>query len=129
MKCAFTNAIFHHWLRFQLQADAIVLLHSGFIRQHNKQGTYSWNTSNLCILCCPFYKILPSGIPHYAKSFCFQDHLHEHRTAPTVSALTPHHFLVPRSKKQSRAIPVFSLRAFVACKKGVTYLPYFIEAI
>jgi hypothetical protein len=30
--------------------------------------------------------------------------------------------LVPRSKNKSRAIPVLSLRAFVACKKGETYL-------
>jgi hypothetical protein len=35
--------------------------------------------------------------------------------------LTPH-LLVPRSKKQSRAIPLLSLRAFVACKMGETYL-------
>jgi hypothetical protein len=34
-------------------------------------------------------------------------------------ALTPHPLLVARSKKQSRAIPLLSLRAFVACKKGV----------
>jgi hypothetical protein len=33
--------------------------------------------------------------------------------------LTPHPLLVPRSKKQSRAIPVLSLRAFVAYKKRV----------
>jgi hypothetical protein len=31
---------------------------------------------------------------------------------------------VPRSKKQSRAIPLLSLRAFVAYKKGETYLLY-----
>jgi hypothetical protein len=30
--------------------------------------------------------------------------------------LTPHPLIVPRSKKQSRAIPLLSLRAFVACK-------------
>jgi hypothetical protein len=36
--------------------------------------------------------------------------------------LTPHLLLVPRSKKQSRAKPLLSLRAFLACKKGVTYL-------
>jgi hypothetical protein len=34
--------------------------------------------------------------------------------------LTPHPLLVPRSKKQSRAIPLLSLRAFVAYKKGET---------
>jgi hypothetical protein len=28
---------------------------------------------------------------------------------------------VPRSKKQSRAIPLLSLRAFVACKKRENY--------
>jgi hypothetical protein len=32
--------------------------------------------------------------------------------------LTPQPLLVPRSKKQSRAIPVVSRRAFVACEKG-----------
>jgi hypothetical protein len=37
--------------------------------------------------------------------------------------LTSHPLRVPRSKKQSRAIPLLSLRAFVACKKGETYLP------
>jgi hypothetical protein len=37
-------------------------------------------------------------------------------------ALTPHPLLVPRSKKQSRDIPLISLRAFVACKKGEIYL-------
>jgi hypothetical protein len=36
--------------------------------------------------------------------------------------LTPQPLLVPTSKK-SRAIPLFSLRAFVAYKKGETYLP------
>jgi hypothetical protein len=36
--------------------------------------------------------------------------------------LTLHPFLVPRSKKQSRAITLLSLRAFMACKKGETYL-------
>jgi hypothetical protein len=36
--------------------------------------------------------------------------------------LTPHPLLVPRSKRQSRAIPLLSVRAFVACKKGETYL-------
>jgi hypothetical protein len=37
--------------------------------------------------------------------------------------LTPYPLLVPRSKKQGRAIPPLSLRAFVACKKGETNLP------
>jgi hypothetical protein len=36
--------------------------------------------------------------------------------------LTPHPILMPRSKKQSRAIPILSLRAIVACKKSETYL-------
>jgi hypothetical protein len=36
--------------------------------------------------------------------------------------LTPHPLLVPRSKKRNRAITLLSLRAFVACKKGETYL-------
>jgi hypothetical protein len=36
--------------------------------------------------------------------------------------LTPQPLLVPRSKKQSRDIPLLSLRAFVACKNGETYL-------
>jgi hypothetical protein len=36
--------------------------------------------------------------------------------------LTPHPLLVPRSKKQSKAIPLLSLRAFVAYEKGETYL-------
>jgi hypothetical protein len=36
--------------------------------------------------------------------------------------LTPQPLLVPRSIKQSKAIPLLSLRAFVACKKGETYL-------
>jgi hypothetical protein len=31
--------------------------------------------------------------------------------------LTPHPLLVPRSKKQGRAIPLLSRRAFVACKR------------
>jgi hypothetical protein len=35
--------------------------------------------------------------------------------------LTPHPLLVPRFKN-SRAIPLLYLRAFVACKKGETYL-------
>jgi hypothetical protein len=35
--------------------------------------------------------------------------------------LTPHPLLVPRSKN-SRAIPLLSLRAFVAYEKGETYL-------
>jgi hypothetical protein len=35
--------------------------------------------------------------------------------------LTPHPFLVPWSKN-SRAIPLLSLRAFVACKMGETGL-------
>jgi hypothetical protein len=38
--------------------------------------------------------------------------------------LTP---LAPRSKKQSRAIPLLSLRVFVACKKGETYQPTWIS--
>jgi hypothetical protein len=38
--------------------------------------------------------------------------------------LTSHPLLVPRSKRQSRAIPLLSLRAFVACKKGKTCLLY-----
>jgi hypothetical protein len=42
---------------------------------------------------------------------------------------TPHPLLVPRSKKQSRAISVLSLRAFVACKKGETYLLNFYGAL
>jgi hypothetical protein len=37
--------------------------------------------------------------------------------------LTPHPLLVPRSKKQSRAILLLSLRAFVPYKKDETYLP------
>jgi hypothetical protein len=32
-------------------------------------------------------------------------------------ALIPHPLLVPRTEKQSKAIPLLSLRAFVACKK------------
>jgi hypothetical protein len=36
--------------------------------------------------------------------------------------LTPHPLLVPRAKNQSRAISLLSLRAFLACKKGETYL-------
>jgi hypothetical protein len=36
--------------------------------------------------------------------------------------LTPQPLLVTKSKKQSRATPLLSLRAFVACKKGETYL-------
>jgi hypothetical protein len=36
--------------------------------------------------------------------------------------LTSHSLLVPRSKN-SRATPLLSLRAFVACKKCGTYLP------
>jgi hypothetical protein len=40
--------------------------------------------------------------------------------------LTPHPLLVPRSKK-SRAIPLLSLRASVACKKGENYLPKYIQ--
>jgi hypothetical protein len=35
--------------------------------------------------------------------------------------LTPHPLLVPRYKKQSRAIPLLSLKVFVAYKKGETY--------
>jgi hypothetical protein len=38
--------------------------------------------------------------------------------------LTTHPLLVPRSKK-IRAIPLLSLRVFVACKKGETYLQMF----
>jgi hypothetical protein len=37
-------------------------------------------------------------------------------------ALTPHPLLVQRSIKQSGAIPLLSLRAFVTCKKGETYV-------
>jgi hypothetical protein len=40
--------------------------------------------------------------------------------------LTPYPLLVPRSKNQSRAIPLLSLRAFVACEKFETYLPDFV---
>jgi hypothetical protein len=36
--------------------------------------------------------------------------------------LTPHSLLGPRSEKQSKAITILSLRAFVACKRGETYL-------
>jgi hypothetical protein len=36
-------------------------------------------------------------------------------------SLTPRPLLVPRSKN-IRAIPLLSLRAFVTCKKGETYL-------
>jgi hypothetical protein len=36
--------------------------------------------------------------------------------------LTLHPLLVPRSKQQSRAIPLLSLRAFVACKNDETNL-------
>jgi hypothetical protein len=39
----------------------------------------------------------------------------------------PSHLRVPRYKK-SRAIPLLSLRAFVACKKGKTYLLSMLEA-
>jgi hypothetical protein len=39
-----------------------------------------------------------------------------------VVTLTPHPLVVLRSKKQSRAIPLLSLRAFVVCKKGETYI-------
>jgi hypothetical protein len=35
--------------------------------------------------------------------------------------LTPQPLLVPRSKKQSRAIPLLSLKAFVAYEKVETY--------
>jgi hypothetical protein len=34
--------------------------------------------------------------------------------------LTPHPLLVPRFKKQSRAVPLLYLRAFVTCEKGGT---------
>jgi hypothetical protein len=37
--------------------------------------------------------------------------------------LTPYPLQVPRSKKQSRAIPLLSQRAFMACKKGETNQP------
>jgi hypothetical protein len=44
--------------------------------------------------------------------------------------LTLHPLLEPRSKKQSRAIPLLSLRVFVAYEKayekGETYLPTYI---
>jgi hypothetical protein len=43
--------------------------------------------------------------------------------------LTPHPILVPKSKRQSIAIPLLSLRAFVACKKGETYLVTLLRAI
>jgi hypothetical protein len=52
--------------------------------------------------------------------------------------LTPHPLLVPRSKKKSSPIPLLSLRAFMACKKGETYLqkkghqftvPIYLEAV
>jgi hypothetical protein len=36
--------------------------------------------------------------------------------------LTPYALLVPRSKIQSRGIPLLCLRAFVACENGETYL-------
>jgi hypothetical protein len=36
--------------------------------------------------------------------------------------LTVHPLLLPRSKKQSRAITLLSLRAFMAYEKGGTYL-------
>jgi hypothetical protein len=36
--------------------------------------------------------------------------------------LTPHLLLVPRSKDKSGAVPLLSLRTFVACKKDETYL-------
>jgi hypothetical protein len=35
--------------------------------------------------------------------------------------LTLHLLLVPRYKKQSKAIPLLFLRDFVVCKKGETY--------
>jgi hypothetical protein len=38
--------------------------------------------------------------------------------------LTPHPLLVPRFKRHSIAIPLISLRAFVACKMGATYLVF-----
>jgi hypothetical protein len=38
--------------------------------------------------------------------------------------LTPHPLLVPRSKKQSRAIPLLSLRTFEAYEKGETYVDF-----
>jgi hypothetical protein len=38
--------------------------------------------------------------------------------------LTPHHFLVLRSENRVEIIPLLSLRAFMACKKDETYLPY-----
>jgi hypothetical protein len=42
--------------------------------------------------------------------------------------LTPHPLLVPRSKS-SRAVPLLSLRAFVAYKKSETYLPAHYSAL
>jgi hypothetical protein len=42
--------------------------------------------------------------------------------------LAPRPFLVPRSKRQSTAIPLLSLRAFVAFKKGDTYIHTFSES-
>jgi hypothetical protein len=40
---------------------------------------------------------------------------------------TPHPIQVPKSKKQSIAIPLLSLRAFVACKEDKTYQPTFVH--
>jgi hypothetical protein len=37
-----------------------------------------------------------------------------------VVTLTPHPLLVPRSGKKSRAVPLLSIRAFVACIKVKT---------
>jgi hypothetical protein len=45
------------------------------------------------------------------------------------ATLTPQLLLVPRFKKQSRTIPLLSLRAFVACKKGGTYLPTYLPTL
>jgi hypothetical protein len=36
--------------------------------------------------------------------------------------MTRHCLPVPRTKKQSKAIPLLSLRSFVACKKSENYL-------
>jgi hypothetical protein len=38
--------------------------------------------------------------------------------------LTPHPLLVARFKKQIKAIPLISLKAFLACKKFETYYYY-----
>jgi hypothetical protein len=46
-----------------------------------------------------------------------------YRAFPGGRKLTPQPLLLPRSKKESRIVPLLSLRAFVACKMGDTYLP------